>query len=57
MPQLWDWTQIRILHFQYEKPWQDHPKADSLRPLIDLWRQIAAGGPMPDLNALPGPPA
>jgi alpha-N-acetylglucosamine transferase len=56
MPQLWDWTQIRILHFQYEKPWQDHPKADSLRPLIDLWRQIAAGGPLPDLNALPGPP-
>ncbi len=57
MPQLWDWTQIRILHFQYEKPWQDHPKADSLRPLIDLWRQVAAGGPVPDLSALPGPPA
>lgn len=57
MPQLWDWSQIRILHFQYEKPWQDHPKADSLRPLIDLWRQIASGGPLPDLSTLPGPPA
>ncbi|WP_265501864.1 glycosyltransferase [Paracoccus beibuensis] len=57
MPGLWSWDDIRILHFQYEKPWQDHDKADRLRPLIDLWRTIAAGGPMPDLSALPGPSA
>ena len=57
LPALWSWADIRVLHFQYEKPWQDHAKADRLAPLIDLWRQIAAGGPLPDLNALPGPPA
>ncbi|WP_410219102.1 glycosyltransferase [Paracoccus sp. (in: a-proteobacteria)] len=56
MPQLWSWEDIRILHFQYEKPWQDHDKSDALRPLIDLWRVIAAGGPMPDLLAQPRPP-
>lgn len=57
MPELWSWDDIRILHFQYEKPWQDHDKADRLRPLIDLWRTIAAGRPMPDLSALDGPPS
>lgn len=55
MPDLWNWNDIRILHFQYEKPWQDHDKADRLRPLIELWRTIAAGGPVPDLSSLPGP--
>lgn len=57
MPALWDWGQVRILHFQYEKPWEDHPKVPALRPLIDLWRHVAAGGTMPDLTALPAPPA
>jgi alpha-N-acetylglucosamine transferase len=38
LPELWDWKQIGVLHYQYEKPWeQDHPKADKLRPLIELW--------------------
>lgn len=56
MPELWDWGQIRILHYQYEKPWQDpHPKAEALGPLIALWRQIASGGDMPDLASLPSP--
>ncbi|WP_282602526.1 glycosyltransferase [Paracoccus sp. PARArs4] len=57
MPELWSWDHIRVLHFQYEKPWQDHDKADRLRPLIDLWRQIADGGPMPDLSGMPAPGA
>ncbi|CAM3523354.1 glycosyltransferase [Paracoccus nototheniae] len=56
MPGLLDWSQIRILHFQYEKPWQDHDKADSLRPLIDLWQAVADGHPLPDLSTLPRPP-
>lgn len=57
LPELWDWSQIRILHYQYEKPWQaDHPRADRLRPLIELWQGIAAGGPIPDLASLPPPP-
>lgn len=55
MPDLWDWKAIRILHFQYEKPWQDHDKADKLRPLIDLWRAYAGDGPVPDIASLPGP--
>lgn len=56
MPELWSWNDIRILHFQYEKPWQDHAKAHLLRPLIDLWRAIAEGQPVPDL-ALQARPA
>ena len=56
LPELWDWEQIRILHYQYEKPWQpDHAKADRLAPLIDLWRAYAGDGPVPDLAALPRP--
>ncbi len=57
MPELWDWSMIRILHFQYEKPWQaDHPKAGRLQPLIDLWRAFHAGEGIPaDISGLPGP--
>ncbi len=56
MPALWDWSAIRILHFQYEKPWQDpHPKAAQLAPLIALWRAHADGGPVPDVATLPTP--
>ena len=55
MPALWRWANIRVLHFQYEKPWQDHAKADKLRPLIDLWRAYASGGPVPDSRSLPDP--
>lgn len=55
MPDLWRWTDIRILHFQYEKPWQDHAKADRLRPLIDVWRAHAGDGPVPDLRDLANP--
>ena len=57
MPELWSWDDIRILHFQYEKPWQDHDKTHLLRPLIELWRAIAAGQPMPDLAAQARPAA
>ena len=57
MPELWSWQDIRVLHFQYEKPWQDHDKAHLLRPLIELWRTIAAGHPIPDLAAQVRPAA
>ena len=57
LPDLWDWGSIRVLHYQYEKPWQeDHPKADQLAPLIDLWRAYAGGDAVPDLGRLPPPP-
>lgn len=57
LPELWSWPEIRILHFQYEKPWQaDHPKAAALAPLIALWQAYAGEGPVPDPAGLPGPP-
>jgi alpha-N-acetylglucosamine transferase len=56
MPALWNWNSIAILHYQYEKPWEaDHPKADGLRPLIDLWQAFHDNKNIPDLAALPEP--
>ena len=55
LPELWRWEQIKVLHFQYEKPWQDHAKSDRLRVLIELWRAYAGDGPVPDLADLPDP--
>jgi alpha-N-acetylglucosamine transferase len=54
MPALWDWGSVRIVHYQYEKPWEDHAKAGQLAPLIALWRAYAAGE-VPDIGALPNP--
>lgn len=56
LPQLWRWQDIRVLHYQYEKPWQDHAKAEQLRVLIELWRAHAGDGPVPDPRDLPPPP-
>ena len=56
MPELWRWQDVKILHFQYEKPWQDpHPKAAELAPLIALWRAYAGDGPVPQPADLPRP--
>ncbi|TCP63334.1 alpha-N-acetylglucosamine transferase [Rhodovulum bhavnagarense] len=55
LPELWNWPDIRVLHFQYEKPWQDHAKADRLRPLIELWRAYESGEGIPDPANLPNP--
>jgi alpha-N-acetylglucosamine transferase len=57
LPDLWDWSLIRVLHFQYEKPWDPaNPRADLLRPLIDLWHAYHSGEGIPDdLAALPPP--
>ncbi|MEV8465484.1 glycosyltransferase [Fluviibacterium sp. DFM31] len=56
LPDLWDWDSVKILHYQYEKPWQiPHPKADRLKPLIDLWHAYASDGPVPKLSDLPCP--
>ncbi|PZQ47139.1 MAG: glycosyl transferase [Rhodovulum sulfidophilum] len=58
MPELWDWASVRVLHYQYEKPWAEHAKAERLRPLIDLWRAYLTGENIPaDIAALPGPAA
>lgn len=56
MPELWDWQSISVLHYQYEKPWEsDHPKADRLRPLIDLWQAFYTGDDVPDIAAMANP--
>ncbi|MYJ74703.1 MAG: glycosyltransferase family 8 protein [Gammaproteobacteria bacterium] len=48
LPQMWRWSSIKVVHYQYEKPWEEnHPKADKLRPLIDLWQTVLAGNPVP----------
>lgn len=57
LPGLWNWDNIHILHFQYEKPWERHAKSTVLAPLIAVWRQIADGGPIPDLSAQQRPAA
>jgi alpha-N-acetylglucosamine transferase len=56
MPALWDWNSISILHYQYEKPWEaNHPKAEKLKPLIDLWHQFHDGQAVPDMAAFANP--
>ena len=48
LPQLWHWKSIRVIHYQYEKPWQaNHAKAHLLKPLIDLWHMALEGKPLP----------
>jgi len=56
LPALWDWNSVRVVHYQYEKPWEDHDKAEKLKPLIELWRTYFEGREVPDLASLPGPP-
>lgn len=37
-PELWSWEKIHVIHYQYEKPWEDnHAKEKLLKPLTDLW--------------------
>ena len=56
LPDLWDWKSIKIVHYQYEKPWEkDHPKAAKLRPLIDLWQAYYEGSDIPDIATLDNP--
>ncbi len=55
LPELWSWQDIQVLHFQYEKPWQNHSKRDQLQPLIDLWRAYESGGAIPDMTTLANP--
>ena len=44
LPKLWEWRSINVVHYQYEKPWQEHnPRRAELLPLIDLWHQMLEG--------------
>jgi alpha-N-acetylglucosamine transferase len=50
LPELWDWNLARVIHFQYEKPWDPaNPKRDRLAPLIALWRAFHDDVPLPPL--------
>ena len=41
LPEMWEWSSIRVVHYQYEKPWEKyHPKQELLQPLIDLWYDV-----------------
>ncbi|AMM86653.1 glycosyltransferase [Martelella sp. AD-3] len=56
MPELWNWSDIGVLHFQYEKPWEeDHPRAEQLKPLIELWWAYFDGDRIPDIASLENP--
>ena len=56
LPELWDWKSISVLHYQYEKPWEkDHPKAEVLKPLIELWHAYYTGEGIPDPGTLENP--
>ncbi|MBR0558176.1 glycosyl transferase [Ciceribacter sp. L1K23] len=56
LPELWSWKSVCILHYQYEKPWEaDHPKAQRLRPLIDLWQAFYRNEGIPDIENLENP--
>lgn len=58
LPELWDWKSVSVIHYQYEKPWEpDHPKADRLRPLIDLWHAYHSGEAIPGIEGLANPSA
>ena len=48
LPPLWHWPAIHVVHYQYEKPWEEnHPKRAQLKPLIDLWYSALEGHPFP----------
>ncbi|MCT8998420.1 glycosyltransferase [Chelativorans intermedius] len=56
LPELWDWASVKVIHYQYEKPWEaDHPKAERLKPLIALWQAYRAGEGIPDIDRLENP--
>ncbi|MDZ5698032.1 glycosyltransferase [Chelativorans sp. M5D2P16] len=58
LPELWDWSSVHVVHYQYEKPWQEgHAKAQRLRPLIDLWQAYYTGEGVPDPTRLENPPS
>lgn len=49
LPELWVWKSIRVVHYQYEKPWAaENPKRHLLKPLIDLWWRMYEGEAPPE---------
>lgn len=49
IPELWQWKNIKTIHYQYEKPWdKEHNKREQLKPLIDLWWAMYDDNPIPN---------
>ena len=58
IPQIWKWENIKVIHYQYEKPWDTgHSKLDILADLIKIWRYIYEDGKIPSsfINNLKNP--
>lgn len=54
LPALWVWERIKVIHYQYEKPWaEDHPRRELLAPVIEVWRHIYEYGALPERLAPP----
>ncbi|MDQ3560393.1 MAG: glycosyltransferase family 8 protein [Pseudomonadota bacterium] len=55
LPELWVWKSIKVVHYQYEKPWAaQNPKRHLLQPVIDLWWRMFEGqSPPQDLPVAP----
>ncbi len=50
LPDLWRWSSIKVIHYQYEKPWQpEHGKTAELADLIELWQYVYTHGEIPEL--------
>ncbi len=56
LPELWDWKSVKVIHYQYEKPWEaDHARSELLRPLTELWQAYYEGRDIPNMADLPLP--
>ena len=56
IPALWRWSSIKVVHYQFEKPWEiGHAKTEQLKPLIDLWHTVLDGNPIPSNLRDPSP--
>ena len=57
LPELWDWKSISVrpLSSMKSRGRTGHPKADRLKPLIDLWQAYLTGVGIPDIATLENP--
>jgi alpha-N-acetylglucosamine transferase len=57
LPDLWNWDRIHVIHYQFEKPWDEgsfqselsQKRRLCLTPLIDLWHGIDRDGQLPQV--------
>ncbi len=58
LPEIWVWNNLKIIHFQYEKPWDlFHEKKELFKDLIELWSLFFEKGEIPTgfIENLPNP--